>query len=336
MRTARTAWAVAFLFIAASIPRSAPAAEPFPLRIAWTVPAGDAPLALLGRPGIAVHEGKSYRLDFVHMSGSPPMITALAEGEVDIASLGFSSFPLAVENAKLDDLRIIADVMQDGVENYASGEFMVLKDGPIKTIADLKGKVVTSNGVGGAADIGLRAMLKKHGLEEKRDYTLIESDFPNMKPELLAHKVDLIAPVPPFSQDPQLRAAARTLFLQKDSMGVSQLLVMVARSGFLRKNRAVVDFLEDNLRELRWYLDPAHHDEAVKVVSDYTRTPPSLWADWLFTTRDNYRAPNGKPDLDALQGDISTAHEMGFLKSDVDPTKYADLGLVEEAGKRIK
>ena len=312
-------------------------AEPVKLRIAWIVPAGDAPLALLGRPGIAQHEGKSYTLDFIHFTGTPPMITAVAGGQIDLVPFAYSSFALAVENARLTDLRILSDVFRDGVPGYYSTQYMVLNDSPIKKIEDLKGKIVTSNAAGSAVDIALRVMLRKHKLEDKRDYTLIESAFPNMKAELMDHKVDLITGVQPFAFDPALRAAAHPLFLQKDALGISQMIIMTARASFVQKNRAaLVDFLEDNLREPRWYWDPANHDEAIKDVTAYTKTPASLWSGWLFTKGDLYHDPKGMPDLDALKRNIASAHDLGFLKSDLDPKKYADLSLIEEAAKRLQ
>ena len=312
-------------------------ADPVKLRIAWIVPAGDAPLALLGRPGITQHQGKSYTLEFAHFTSTPSMITAIASGQVDLVPFAYSSFALAVENAKLNDLRIIADCFRDGVSGYYSTEFMVLNDSPIKKVEDLKGKVVTSNAAGSAVDIALREMLKKHGLQDKKDYSLIESQFPNMKAELLDHKVDLITGVAPFSQDPQLRAAAHALFLQKDAIGVSQMIIWTARGDFITQNRAaLVDYIEDNLRELHWYYDPDHHADAVKDVADYTKTPASLWDSWLFTKGDLYHDPNGMPDLDALQNNIAAAHGLGFVPAELDPHKYADLSLVEEAGKRLK
>ncbi|HEY3918697.1 MAG TPA: ABC transporter substrate-binding protein [Stellaceae bacterium] len=312
-------------------------AAPVKLRIAWIVPAGDAPLALLGKPGIAQHEGKSYTLEFDHFTGTPPMITAVAGGQIDIVPFAFSSFALAVENAKLTDLRILADVFRDGVPGYYSTEYMVLNDSPIKKVEDLKGKVVTSNAAGSAVDIALREMLKRHGLEDKKDYSLVESAFPNMKSELLDKKVDLITGVAPFSQDPQLRKAAHALFLQKDAIGVSQMIIMTARADFIAKNRAaLVDFLEDNLRELRWYEDPANHAAAIKAVTDYTKTPASLWNSWLFTKGDLYHDPNGLPDLDALQNNINAAHGLGFVPAELDPHQYADLSLVQEAAARLK
>jgi ABC-type nitrate/sulfonate/bicarbonate transport system substrate-binding protein len=312
-------------------------AEPAKLRIAWIVPAGDAPLALFNKPGIAKDEGKTYTLEFTHMTSTPAMITALASGAIDLVPFAYSTFALAIENAKMTDLRVIADVFQDGVDDHYSTKFMVLKDSPIKTIADLKGKVLTSNGYGSAVDIAMRAMMKKHGLNAGRDYTVIETAFPNMKAELLSHKVDLITGVQPFAEDPQLVAAARTLFTQKEAIGISQMIVLCAREEFIKKNRAaLVDFLADNLRELAWYHDPAHHAEAIKTVADFTKTPEKLWSSWLFTKKELYHVPNGVPDLNALQRNIATAHELGFIKTALDPHKYADLSLIKDADKRFK
>src|SRR5260370_16353701 len=80
----------------------------------------------------------------------------------------------------MDDLRIIADEFRDGVEGYYSQEYMVLADGPIKKVDDLKGKVVMTNAAGSAVDVAMRAMLRKFGLEYKRDYTVVDSPFPTI------------------------------------------------------------------------------------------------------------------------------------------------------------
>jgi len=329
---------LALAILALLLGARAASAEPAKLRTGWVVPAADSPLLMFGKAGITKHEGVSYTLEATHFNGTPPMITALSAGETDLAPLAFSSFALAVENAKLDDLRIIADVFQDGIDDYYTNEYMVLKDGPVKTIEDLKGRVVTSNGGGSAVDMALREMLRKHHLDDKRDYTLVEAAFPNMRAMLAEKKVDLISGVRPFTDSPDLRAIARTLFTQKDAIGPSQMIILTARTGFLEKNRAaIVDYLEDSLRALQWYSDPAHHDEVVKIVSDFAKTPPAVWNGWLFTKEgDYYKDPAGRPNLTALQSNIETQRELGFLKADLDVKQYVDLSLVDEAAKRIK
>jgi ABC-type nitrate/sulfonate/bicarbonate transport system substrate-binding protein len=312
------------------------AAEPLKLRVGFVVPGADTPFLVL-KPDLARYDGKTYTLDPIHFAGTPPMITALATNELDIAPLAYSSFALAVVNAGMKDLRIISDNFQDGVPGYYSIEYMVLKDSPIKTIEDLKGKAVASNVEGSAVDMAIRAMVAKHGLRPGRDVTFVEVGFPNMKAELFEKKVDLITAVRPFSADPELRAKARTLFYQRQAIGRSEMIINVAKAAFLKEHRAaIVDFLEDELRAQHWVLDPANHDAAVKLLADYSKHPVAAFQPWAFTKGDFYHAPNGLPDLKALQSNIDLQHKLGFVKAPLDVAKYADLALVKEAAAKLK
>jgi NitT/TauT family transport system substrate-binding protein len=287
------------------------------------------------KPEVLRHYGKSYVLDLIHFTGTPPQITALASNQIDLSPLSFSAFALAVTNAHLDDLRIIADGLQDGAPGWQTNAFLVLKDGPIHTVEDLKGQVVASNAFGGAVDIGLRVMLRKHGLEDKRDLTIIEVQVPNMKAALAEKKVALIAPLPPFTRDPELQAIARKLFDQREALGVSQTIILTARTGSLAANRAAwVDFLEDQLVFLAWLTDPAHHAEAVALAASFNKQPPEK-LNWAFTHEDSYRAPRGLPDLGALQSNLDMLADLGFVKTHVAVDRYLDLSLVKEAAARI-
>src|SRR5229473_6927850 len=148
---------------------AARSAEPVKIRVSWIAPITNWAPMLLEKKDLARHLGQSYVLEPVRYVGTPQMVTALANGELEIANLAFSTLPIAIQNANLDDLRVIADEFQDGVPGYYSQEYMVLSDGPIKKVEDLKGKVVMTNAAGSAVDVAMRAMLRKFGLEDKRD-----------------------------------------------------------------------------------------------------------------------------------------------------------------------
>jgi len=305
------------------------------IRNGWVAPGNWASI-WLQKKDLARHFGQSYVMEPVHYVGTPPMITALATNEVEVTNLAYSTLGIAVGNAGLDDLRIIGDEFQDGVEGYYSQEFMVLKDGPIQKVEDLKGKVVATNAAGSAVDVALKAMLHKHGLEPNRDYTVVEAPFPAMKAMLAEHKVDLIPAVLPFSYDPELQKIGRDLFVQRDAIGITDMVTWQARKPFIDKNRAaLVDFMEDSLRIVRWYLDPANHEAAKQILGDLVKRAPETF-DWAFTKKDVYHDPNLMPNLDALQKNVDLTHDLGFTQASFDVKKYTDTSLVEEAAKRLK
>ena len=311
-------------------------AEPVKIRLSWIVPIGNWGSLLLEKKDLAKHLGQSYTLETTRFAGTPPMITALAAGELDVADLTYSTLPIAIQNAGLDDLRVLADEFHDGNPGYYSNEFMVLNGGPINKVEDLKGKVVATNAAGSAMDVAMRAMLRKHGLEDKRDYTIVEAPFPTMKAMLTEKKVDMIPAVIPFSLDPELRKNAHTLFTTQDAMGLTEFSMFVARKGFIDKNRAALaDFMEDTLRIVHWYLDPANHQAVMEICAKITKQPVERFG-WAFTKQDNYRDPNMVPDLVALQKNVDVMKDLGFVKASVDVKTHSDLSIVQDAAKRLK
>ena len=317
-------------------PAASQAQQPVKIRVAWIAPVSNWASLLLEKKDLARHLGKSYVLEPTRYVGTPQMITALANNELEVASLAFSTLPLAILNAGLSDLRVIADELQDGVPGHYSQEYMVLTDGPIKKVEDLKGKVVGTVAPGAAVDVAIRIMLRKHGLEDKRDYVMLEAPLPTMRAMLSEKKVDLIPVVPPFAFDPELRRISTPLFVNKDVLGPAQLLMWVARQSFIDKNRAaMVDFMEDTLRITAWYVDPANHKEMAEIAGRLTKQPPERFG-WAFTEKDYYRAPGMRPNLEALQKNVAVIRELGFVSSDIDVKKHSDLSLIEEAGKRLK
>lgn len=315
---------------------TANSAEPVKIRMSWVAPVANWASIVLEKKDLAKHLGKSYTIESIRYQGTPQMIAAIANNELEVSNLAYSSLAIAIENAGLDDIRVIADEFQDGVAGRYSTQFYVRKDSGINKITDIKGKIVGTNGGGSAVDVALRAGLKKHGLEEKRDYTMLEGPLPAMPAMLLEKKVDLIPAVLPFSLNPKLKEEGKVLFEQRDALGVTQMIVWTARKSFIDKHRAaMVDFMEDMLRITRWYQDPKNHAEVAQIASKITKAPPERFG-WLFSKADTYRDPNLIPNLEALQRNVDVTQDLGFVKKKIDIKKYVDLSLAQEAAKRLK
>ena len=103
-------------------------------------------------------------------------------------------------------------------------------------------------------------------------------------------------------------------------------------------HRAVlIDLIEDYVRAIRWYDDPAHREEALQIVADYTKRPVAAYDKWLFLPgKGYYKGPDGLPNVDAVTANIHLQHELGLVKADLDAKNQADLSLLKAAIARVK
>ena len=291
----------------------------------------------LSKPYILKHYKKSYTFEAKYVRGSPLLVTAFAAGEIDVGNLGFSTFHQAVVNAGLKDMRVIGDEAEDEFNGQFSSQIRVRKDSGINKIEDLKGKVIATIALGSGADMLTRYALRKHGLELNKDFTYLETPFATMKALLLEKKVDAAYFAQPFASDPDVTENTKVLFTTDNSMGPLELNFLAARGDFIAKNRpAMVDFMEDFLRVVRWFYDPANRSESLATISEASKMPTPVLERFIFTKQDNYRSLDGLPDLKVIQSNFQAQFELGLTKQVLNINEHADLSLVKEAAERLK
>src|SRR5205085_2654861 len=248
-------------------------AEPWTIRVGWVVTPGHlAPLIeALGKrePAVFKHLGQSYVMQTTRFQGTTPMVQAQAINELDIAAFSTAALALAITNANLDE-RVVADVVADGHPGYFTENFVVLADGPIKKIEDLKGKRVASNAIGSAHDLAMRTMLRRHGIKDA-DVTTVETNFANMPAMLDGGKVDMIGVLPQFSKGIIGNEKFRVLFTGRDAVGPIQAVMWAMRAEVIAANRpALVAFFEDHIRAVRWLIDEKNREAALDVTAAVT------------------------------------------------------------------
>jgi len=323
------------LVLAVAAISPAPAkAEPVKIRLGYGVLPGVISPLLFQKKEILKHYGKSYTVDPIYFQATSIALQAMAAKELDISYIAFASLSIAILNGGID-LKVINDLGMWGSKGHQGPEFMVLTDSGINSINDLKGKVLATSARGSGFHYAMLANLKKAGLTDKKDFTVVEVRIPAMEAALREKKVDLIIGTPPFLYIMEKKGGVKRLFKPEDEMGDVQSLLNVARSDFLKENRAaVVDFLEDYVTALRWFLDPKNHDEAVGIAATFMKRPPATLG-FAFTAKDFYRDRNSMPDLVALQRNLDTVYDLGVIKQKIDVKPYVDLSYLEEAVKRI-
>lgn len=322
------------LLLGAALASAPASAEPVRLRVGYDViPLHLAPV-VFKMPEVMRHYGKSYTVEFVKFRGSLFQRQALVAKELDIAVLAFSSFAAGIVGAHLP-LRGIADAAQDGPG--FSTVYAVLDESPIRTVADLKGKVVAVHGFEGAVDLAARIVLRRHGLTPGVDVRFVEAPFPAMEAMVREKKTDLGSFVAPFWAVAEQRGGLRKLFEQKDGFGTTQFLMFAVLTETIEKRRAVlVQFLEDYLRGLRAAMAQENRGKVTRIIAGLTNQPESAIAGWaLMEGRDHRHDPQARIDVEALQHSIDQLQALGVLKSRFDVRGHLDLSLVAEAAQAI-
>jgi ABC-type nitrate/sulfonate/bicarbonate transport system substrate-binding protein len=309
---------------------------PLRIRIGWATMPGHLIPVLYGKREILRHYGTAYIVESVNFRGSTPQITAMAAKELDMAAFAPPSLALAVRNARLD-VRAVVDIIQDGAPHNYSEQVLVRADSGIADAVGLKGKRIATNAVGSFMDTMVRAMLKKQGLIDKRDYTIIEAAFPTMPAMIEEGKVDAIGTVQPFTTELLATGHYKTLFRARDALGQSQSVFLAARGDFLDAHRAALfDFFEDHVRALRWFQDPAHHQEAVAIIARFMKQPPEA-LDYLFSDKDYYRDPYGHVNAAGIQSVIDISKDLGLLPATIQVAPACvDDAFAAEAERRIR
>lgn len=168
------------LLLSLCLAGSAQAADKLTVLLDWFVNPDHAPLVVAGEGGYFERAGLDVELIAPADPSAPPKLVAAGQG--DIAVTYQPDFMLQLEE-ELPLLRLGALV------ETPLNSLVVLKDGPVKTLADLKGKTIGYS-VAGFEDLYVDVLLKSVGLT-RDDVTLVNVNF-NLTTSLMAGQVDAV------------------------------------------------------------------------------------------------------------------------------------------------
>ncbi len=316
-------------------------ADPVRIRVGWAqVPTQITPLVAqlaTTHPELFHNLNVTYTYEPMRFQGSPPQIQAFASGEIEVAAFGPAALALSVTNAHLDP-RIVADIAQDGgTTGHYSSWWAVRKDGPIKSIADMKGHIAIVNARGATTDMLLRQTMRRNGVADS-EFVEIEADFANMLAMLESGKADAAPVMVQFNHDFVATGHYRPLFTTTEALGgePDQVLFWVMKADFIAAHRAaIVDFLAGHMAAVRWFLEPRHREEALALAAAFTKQSPAALA-YAFTDEDVYRSPDLLPVVPPVQKDIDLAVSMNMLPARIEVApKYVDLTLIADAKAQL-
>lgn len=274
--------------------------------------------------------GKDYVLDITFTRGTPEAGTLLAAGQVDMATLSFAVFATSVlKNTVAGGMTIVSDNYQDGHKGFAENTFFVLKDSPIKTTQDLKGKTVGVNAFGSAVDLALRVKLKKDGIDPRKDLRIVEVAFPNQAAAIREKRIDAGVLILPFMNAEIKKGDLRPLITGGDAFGPYSVIFQVVTNNFLKKHpEAVRSFLADYVRGLHWFYDPANRAKAVQLTAEFTKSPAEVLDAYFMTERDYFRDKNACVKLESIKTPIDAMYAEGLIDKPINVGEYINMSFL--------
>jgi ABC-type nitrate/sulfonate/bicarbonate transport system substrate-binding protein len=230
----------------------------FPAGFIW-------PLWVAQDKGMFARNGLSVTL--INTPNSVQQMTGLIDGRFDIAMTAIDNVIAYMEGQGEAPTTTKPDIV--GVMGSSSGFLSLIVAPEVKTLADLRGKVLSVDAMTTGYAFTLRRMLQKAGLTDA-DYTLVKVGGMKERYEaLVAHKQAGTLSVPPFTVtavDNGFNEIATALGL----LGHYQGGVAAVRREWAAANRdALIGYIRANIAALDWLYDPANKTEALAIFQKH-------------------------------------------------------------------
>ncbi len=242
---------LATIFLCATSAQAQP--QKLTVLLDWFVNPDHAPLFVALEKGIFKNHGLDVKLIAPSNPNDPPKL--VAAGQADVAVSYQHQHQMQVSEGL--PLTRIATLVATPLNSL-----VVLKDGPIKSIADLKGKTIGYS-VGGFETALLKVMLEKEGMALS-DVKLVNVNF-SLSPSLFTGQTDAVIGAFRNFELNQMDIEGRpgrAFFVEEYGVPAYDELILVAASNTLSdpKMRAFVDALEEGVQYLI-----NHPDESWKL-----------------------------------------------------------------------
>lgn len=237
-------------------------------------------MAALTNPWVAQREGifkkNGIEVKLTEFRTGNEAISALQGGSVDIVLAIPGTAMTAIERGF--DLVAIGQNEVARAQGPDSGSLQVLKDSPIKSLADLTGKKVAVSGLHSQNTVGVQKVIKDAGVDLKT-VQFLELPFPAQVDALRTKQVDAVATVDPYTTQLQAMGLGRVIsWNYVESLPEQPLGAWFAKNAYVKRNPAVIDGFARSIRESIDYMN-ADPERARAAVVGFTGLDPALVKD---------------------------------------------------------
>jgi ABC-type nitrate/sulfonate/bicarbonate transport system substrate-binding protein len=284
------------------------------------------PIHIAMRQGMLSREGLTLRQFFIP-GGGEKMIDALNDDTVDITHV---ATPFLIESGlKGSDVIAVAAEFNNPI-------YSLVARPEIRSIADLKGKLIGMADEAGPISMSIRRLLKRHGLNEGDFETRVISGTPSRLGCLTRGACDAV----PLGQPQDVsaeREGFRIVGLSTDAVPPYLYTVTAVRRSWAGAHKdVVIRYVRALAAAFQFIRDPANRPTVIATIvedtgctEDDARRSLALY----FEPERNVLPKRGEIDMAALAQAIAMMGESGQLKPPLPPAdRFADLQYLHAAG----
>jgi NitT/TauT family transport system substrate-binding protein len=267
---------------------------------------------------------QNLKVEATRIDSASQSIQTLLTGAIDVLSSNTELAMLAVE--KGGDLAIISNEMR-------RTPWALMAAPEIKTIHDLKGKVVGVTQLANASTIMAQMLLKRGGLEHG-DYKMIQlGGTPNRLAALTRGAVQATLLAQPADIKAE-ESGMRRLGNVDQAFDGTGIVFAARRSWVEQHNDVAVRFLKGAIAGMRWLHDPANRDEAVEVLVKAIGVKKDLAGKtYDYFMKNRIVSKDGTLPLQHLKNYLVLMHGPSTT---ADPKRYVDFSALERAQKSMR
>jgi ABC-type nitrate/sulfonate/bicarbonate transport system substrate-binding protein len=285
------------------------------------------PVAVAERAGIFRREGLDFQVVVPIPGGSDKMIDALNDGSADVTHIATPFLVRAVMRGS-DTAAIVSE--------FNNPIYSLVSKPSIKTIADLKGKLIGLADEAGTITLSIRRLLALRGLRSEEFRVKTIEGTPARYNCLRRGECDAV----PLGQPQDLLALKegyRLLGLSTEAVPEFLYTVTAARRPWASANKeAVVRYVRALNAVFKFIRDPANQKIVIDTIVGSTDSPPEIAAQTLklfFEPERNVLPRRAEINVKGLSQALAFMGEAGNLKQPLPPPeRFIDTQYLAAAG----
>ncbi len=263
--------------------------------------------------------------EIVYIPGGTTNIQVLVSGSLDMSQL--SGAPGVAANLEGADVVYILGLLDR--LNY-----QLVTRPEIKSVEQLKGKKLGVSRFGSSADFGLRAVLKRLGIDPAKDVSILQiGDEPARVAAIKSGNIEGTVVNAPFSSE----AERLKLNVMADSVKMDipffNTGLLGSRKYLEKQDAKVMNFLRAYLEAIK--ILKTEREYSVKALAQFTRVPDLKAIQEGYDYFNNQLQPVPYPSLEAMQAVVTQIAETNPKARNVDAKSYVSdryLKRLEEEG----